>query len=306
MLSRRSAISLTVGLSTVVMTPRLLSAATSADSSGFRMPDDVVSTLKLELFHCKGAEALAEWTRLKGEGKGWPIIVGSDKNLARLVETIDGFASSIIPEDLLLAADTTDFPDELRDQQKAIADEIVADLKRQLQLPDDQLEPRSAFIEGVGIVKLSVEETRRRIEVDIETGLETPVGDWPNEYRCPDILPLPIYKAGDYLDKVNILSVPVATGPEVLAQLRWVVVNEVPETRIHIAALRRWQEVYGAELVALTENTIALRVARRPQSRDEALVLAREQLLYCRSSIETIAPMAFDLMTSDWWFFAWD
>jgi hypothetical protein len=223
-----------------------------------------------------------------------------------LVETIDGFAASTTPQAILQAADATKFPDELREQNQAFLADIIEEMKGQLSLPDDQLERRGDFIEDVGFVELSAEETRRRIEADIESGLETPVGDWPVEYHPPVISPLQIQSGGKYLDEVNILRVPVATGPEVLAHLRWVVVNEVPETRVHIAALRRWGEAYGAELVALTESSIALRAARRPQSRDEAVALAREHLLYCQPGAVTAAPIAFDLMHSDWWFFWWD
>jgi hypothetical protein len=51
-----------------------------------------------------------------------------------------------------------------------------------------------------------------------------------------------------------------------------------------------------------------LRVARAPQSRPEALELAREHYLFCSEQLNeaTLAELAADLIEHDWWFFWWD
>jgi hypothetical protein len=53
-----------------------------------------------------------------------------------------------------------------------------------------------------------------------------------------------------------------------------------------------------------------LTVARKPQSRDEAIALAREQYAYCADIVDqgvgTISQLAKDLMAYDWWYFWWD
>jgi hypothetical protein len=77
-----------------------------------------------------------------------------------------------------------------------------------------------------------------------------------------------------------------------------------------VAALRSWRDRFGAELVGLGFDTMNLRVARRPQTRAEALELAREQDLYSQDLVDqvagTLSHLAADLMTHEWWFFWWD
>lgn len=269
------------------------------------MPADLVSTLKLERFRCRGDEALAEWAKLKDEGKGWPVIVGDDKALSRLVDSIDAFALSQTPEQILVKADTLHFPDELRAQHEAVIAELIEHSRRALALPDDKLPKGIDFDEDGDVFDLSVEETRRKIQAEIDSGFVLPIGVWPDKPR-PSRMPLTIYDGLEFRNSVNILRVPVASGPEVFASLRWAGVNLCPPSEVHVAALRLWDNRYGAELVALTDDSITLRVQRRPQDPQTAIELVREQQFYCPSSIETIAPTAYGLMTSDWWFFWWD
>ncbi len=53
-----------------------------------------------------------------------------------------------------------------------------------------------------------------------------------------------------------------------------------------------------------------LRVTRRPQSRAEALELAREHYIYCNDIVDqglgTLSALAACLMANDLWEFWWD
>jgi hypothetical protein len=73
--------------------------------------------------------------------------------------------------------------------------------------------------------------------------------------------------------------------------------------------LRSWRDRFGAELVALGDDTMALRVSRPPQSREEALNLAREHYLYCTETagenVGTLSNSAAYLLGKSWWHFWW-
>lgn len=55
-----------------------------------------------------GDQALATWTRLKAEGNGWPVVVGDDDDLARVLEAV-GFDKRS-PAEILAAADRLAYP----------------------------------------------------------------------------------------------------------------------------------------------------------------------------------------------------
>lgn len=65
-----------------------------------------------------------------------------------------------------------------------------------------------------------------------------------------------------------------------------------------------------AELIALTADTVELRVSRRPANRDEALALALDQYVYCYDIVdqgtETVDALSAVLECSDYWIFWWD
>ncbi len=53
-----------------------------------------------------------------------------------------------------------------------------------------------------------------------------------------------------------------------------------------------------------------IRVKQRPQTREAAIDLAREQYVYCNDIVDqgvgTLSVLAAVLMESDWWYFWWD
>lgn len=212
-----------------------------------------------------GTEALATWERLRREGKGWPVIVGNDEDLARLV---DGFGANAetSPAAILAAAGKVRLPGDL---EKQFAEEYGGEA-----VAEEGAWPAPGKAEQPGLTLAS----------DILTGK-------PHA-------------------RVHIVQLPTTDGSEAPAYLRWGGWNACPAPELHVALLRQWKQRYGAELVGLSGDTMNLRVARHPASREDALAVAREQYLYCVDIVDqgvgALRPLAASLMESDWWFFWWD
>lgn len=239
----------------------------------------LIDALPYERVETTGNEAMAVWARLRDEGKFYPIIVGCEENLIRLVEQWGLDDRS--PQDILSAAEQLDHPNSL------------------FALRESETERAREYLAQMG----------ERLDEDYQA----PFGDWPDLGSVepnlgPSIVRDP--RSGEPLDKVHLLLMPVRHGYEVPAFLRWGGWNECPPPEHHVAALHHWHSRYGAELVAISGDVIELRVATKPLSPDEGIGLAREQYCYCSDivdqGVEDIATLAAILMASDWWYFWWD
>lgn len=269
------------------------------------MNREQVSALKLERIETTGARALEEWERLKSEGSGWPIIVGDDQQLVKLVGSIDENTTGETVEQILARALKIRHPEDLiasDDKKRNMMFDII---RADAALPDDKLPVGHDIDENGELITLTPAQARKRLQAEIDAG-PLPAGDWPQEVRITRGSFFSHDMRGAPYEKVNILLVPTADGAEALARLRWAGYNDCPATEFHVAALRSWADRFGAELVGLSDDALELRVSRRPLTRDAALVLAREYLAYCPDAGETLAPVAARLMQSDWWFFWWD
>lgn len=259
-----------------------LDAAARAQPLGQKGPTaprmDPVFPFPLVTVH--GNAALAEWERQRTKPGIWPVVIGSDEDLARLAGGIEDLDERDVPA-ILAAAAALDHPESLRAHKRA---EDEAALKW-----------------------LADHGQAGAVEPDHQPEL----GAWPA--RVDTSLRLTV--AEDILkrrplDRVHIALIPAANGWEAIAHLKWGGWNDNPSAEYHVAALKAWHEHYGAELVGLNSDTMNLRVARRPASREDALDLAREQYLYCADivdqGVETLSALAATLEANDWWFFWWD
>jgi Domain of unknown function (DUF4253) len=104
---------------------------------------------------------------------------------------------------------------------------------------------------------------------------------------------------------VTLAFIPAASSADIPAHLRLGGWNGVAEADIMVALFRNWQREYGAEIVALSLDAIDVRTTRKPATRQEALVLAREHLKFCATGATT-AEGAAELMATNWWHFYWD
>ena len=109
---------------------------------------------------------------------------------------------------------------------------------------------------------------------------------------------------------MKIALIPTDDPTTIPAHLRWGHWNDCPPPAHHVAALRLWRNLYGAELIGMGGDVLNLRVKRKPATHDEAVALARVQHLYCNDIIDqgvgSFRALATELMAHDWWFFWWD
>jgi hypothetical protein len=136
------------------------------------------------------------------------------------------------------------------------------------------------------------------------------LGTWPDEEPGSLGFTLPTDELTGAFRPTLISVIAVADPAEVPAVFGWGAWNECPAPGAHVAVLRRWAAMYGAEVVGISEDIIEMRVARPPVSRDDALALAREQFAYCpdivAQGVETISNLAATLRGSTAWYFWWD
>jgi hypothetical protein len=78
----------------------------------------------------------------------------------------------------------------------------------------------------------------------------------------------------------------------------------------HLAVLRHWSRLYGAEPVGVTRDTVECAATRPPATRDAALALGHEHYAYAPDIVdqgtETIDALAAGLLGGTAWYFWWD
>lgn len=239
------------------------------------------------------ADALTTWEKMQS-GPGTPVVLGDPEEVRLLTEYMNSeWALQRTLEDILARATAFSFPDDLRARQRA---ENAAAMKA---LSDD---PQAReFV-----------QTLSEIGGVLDGGPE--LGTWPTvpsvnpglwfpekyEIRNGEVV-------GRKVDKVMIATFPTDDWTEVFAYARFGGWNACPWPHEHVAAFRHWTVRYRLELVGMSHDTLQLRAGRRPETRKEALALAREQYDYCPDLGEqSLSEPAASLMANDWWFFWWD
>lgn len=294
---------------------------------------DVFATMRaylpFELVTVPGKDALTAWERLRRERSEMPVVVGTDDDVIRLAEPFDpadptpkepldeviGAAGRIkIPEDLFVRREAKDAA-----SRKALEALLAAPDARLPVIVEGTHEGQSYFMMmhqtggdlpdfPKGSRRLSPAEVRARLSAQ-RTGPEE--GTWPAEPQpSPGLSVAADVLSGEAHDQVHIALIPTKDWTTVPAHLRWGGWNDCPAAEVHVAALRSWRTRYGVELVGIRGDTMNLRAARRPKTRDEALELAREQYVYCTDiidqGVDTYSALAASLMHDDWWYFWWD
>lgn len=237
----------------------------------------IMAALPYEHVAVPGAQALAEWQKLKEQARGWPVVIGPDEELERIAEqfsiddpSISGALASPIPKprspaEILKTAEAIRFPKDLAKWPGAYQ-------------PED---------------------------------LTAEVGDWPKDADVGELgLSIADDLDGKPYDRVHILLIPAKASWEVPAYLRWGNWNACPPAEYHVAALRSWHEKFGAELIGINGDTMNIRASRLPRDRATAMALARDQYRYCPDivdqGVETLSALAATLSKSSWWYLWWD
>lgn len=124
-----------------------------------------------------------------------------------------------------------------------------------------------------------------------------------------DKIELPWYSSEQPEPNIYIGLFPTRQSWQIPAYLRFGAFNGCPHPDEHVAFLKHWDDQYGIEVVVMGADEIQVHVSSPPPSREQALILAREQLLYNREldwSDTSLEEMASRLMKSHLWFFWWD
>lgn len=156
---------------------------------------------------------------------------------------------------------------------------------------------------------------RDSFEIDLEGDpVERDGGDgpgaWPEDVEPLREITTPYTLEGEPRDDLAILLLPTREAWRANAYLAFTAWNDDVTPAHHVAMHQRWQERYGAELVACGGDTLEFRVARPPTTRRAALALAREQASYCPDIViqgtDTEEALAAAILKAPVWYFWWD
>jgi hypothetical protein len=143
---------------------------------------------------------------------------------------------------------------------------------------------------------------------------EAELGEWPSKLIPNNSLmahlDLLSTRRSRPLKSVCIAKIPIADSWQVPAYLKLGGWNECPLPEHQVAISRYWHELYGADIAAVTKDTIEYLVEAPPVDKESAEKLAREQFIFCTDIVyqgtETIRNLAATLMNAKAWFFWWD
>jgi hypothetical protein len=244
--------------------------------------DRVTASFPFECVETSWDLAVSTWEQLKAAGRGFPVVIGNDNSLGNLAASLCDPPSGKTVEEILTMAGTLRHPESL-----------YAELVRQIRVMNAS--------SGAAIP---------------EEPYLPPLGRWPDDLTAedeslPDLTGAVLHHySGGLPERVNIALVPTGDWTTIPAHFRWGGWEGCPAPEFHVAALRSWRDRFGAELVAMSDDTMDLRVSRPPRSRQDALNLAREHYLYCTETagegIGTLSNSAAKLLAKSWWYFWWD
>ncbi len=269
----------------------------------------------LKLFETTGENALGKWQELKSAGQGYPVVLGGDddnRSFDNLLTPFGPNGPNARPprsvDEILGAASGINFPKNLAERKKKDSEESLRYLKSMLSEKPDMKLPTIIDSNGEHARTYTREET---IAAMMREPDEPPIGEWPDQPSSdPGLSVVFEVLSRKPLPKVYIGLAPTDDWTTIPAYLRWGGWNDCPAPEYHVAAMRAWRDRYSAELIGMNHDTINLRVAVKPQTREEALALARDQYIYCTDIIDqgfgSVSALAAALMANDWWYFWWD
>ena len=266
-----------------------------------------------------GARALATWGELRdlSEQTGyWPVILGGDEEVKLHREAIEDVRVETSVEEIISRANDVEI-DTLWQERYLLS----------LPIEGPEMEAYASLLSS-GHSPGSAEETAawdrvaRRFEgrpeekrAAIDKHLRGIMGTWPEAAEPHNYFSIPYAWTDDFtrlepLPSVRVALVPTTAAWEVPAYLKFGGWNDCPAPHEHVAVLKHWHELYGAQLVGLAHDVLELGVTRPPKDRTGALIAALEQYAYCPDLVdqgtESLAALAATLQDASVWYAWWD
>jgi hypothetical protein len=281
-MNRRAMMAGLAAASSALLAPRTAAAAPDVANTPPESRARILDVFPFERTTIDGRFAYAEWERLKQVGKGWPILIGSDDDLDRTAEQFSIDDPAVHP--YLLQGEASPEPPRSPVRILAVAQALV--------FPKDFYAWPGAF---------QTDE------------LTAPSGTWPVSAAAPSAY-VPIIamdaQSGGFQERLNVAFLPLLRSWEAPAYLRWGGWNACPPPEYHVAALRRWDERFGLEVVAMGPDRIDLKIANPPQDQDMLLATAREIYRYCPDIVDqgagSLADLAATMISGSSWTLWWD
>jgi hypothetical protein len=254
-----------------------------------------------------GYDAFDTWEKLRDlvpQTDHWPVILGRDGNE-------DLPTKRIVVNAATLAEEMIEYPDTqsiLREAENVNVIKWIAKKQHQhVQCVKEELE---ASLQAGD--KQEADRFRALLAQPPELqGVER--ADWPEDAEPSCRLSIGVTLTHDQdmnSYNVTIALLPTSQSWQAPAILKFGGWNACPRPHEHVAFLRYWQEHCGAQVVCLTRDTIECLVSRPPQSRFDALLLARDQYCYCSDiivqGVGSLDALAARLLHGESWYFWWD
>jgi hypothetical protein len=240
--------------------------------------------LSYEIIETPGSAALERLDALARQGQGegfYPVLIGGT-NESGDVEPFE-FEEELVEQDL--AAFPT-IQDSAPDVFARLRAEFLADVEEN----DEATDEDDRFDDGFDTVT---------------------VNDLPEVEAEPSSITAHLDDdANGPLKRVLIVKVPTAESWLAPIYLEFGGWNACPEPLDHAVIAKFWADKYGAKIKSITSDTVEFEVARPPQTKEEALELAKQHYTYCPDIVEQgvgdIETLAAVLINAKHWFFWWD
>ncbi|WP_286237804.1 DUF4253 domain-containing protein [Neptuniibacter halophilus] len=159
--------------------------------------------------------------------------------------------------------------------------------------------------------KAWLQQRRAELEAKPEWNPAALEGQWQEESQHKQGFNLATdFVTGEPLHTLLGVRIKTDQSWKVPAHFRFGGWNECPAPEVHCAIWKRWQKLYGAHIVGVSNDVIEAHVKQPPATQEEALKLAWEQYLYCpdivEQGVESVAKLAEVLINHDCWYFWWD
>ena len=228
---------------------------------------------RVEIARIDNHDAFERWRTLRAEVEStgrWPLLIGTDNWLDLFNDPTEDWDGDV--ETLLTEAATLD--------PEAILARGYTDA-----LPDDEEE----------------REEYDFLDLDFD----------PQKLIVPPApVATPSFVSYEAKGTSLVCTLPTRNGWEAPAHLGYGGWNGYPHVAEHVALLRRWHRLYGAELVTLTTDLIELRPARPIFDPVVAATLAREWFAYSYDNVAqgsgSLPALAQDLLGAELWSSWWD